>query len=305
MGKTLLKVSLFYLIWIGAFIYVSVVLTEISGGGGTMRPSGEISPEAGEALFWNKGKCSTCHSLGSRGSAERGPNLGVKDAFTEPIEVRSAKRKPGMSAVQYIVESIYEPEVFIVPGFSKLMTPIHLPPIALSDEEIAAVISYLLSESGIEVGAKELQQVARAQAPYKGKSRDLAAASMAPSIRFPEGDPEDGKDTFEEMECFKCHKVAGVKFPVSKDEEEGGVGPDLTGIGDIQTREYLIESIVNPNAVIVGGKGYTTKDGKSKMPEFAESMTVAQLQNLADFLKLLKAPSSGAAPAQPGAGEGK
>jgi mono/diheme cytochrome c family protein len=209
-----------------------------------------------------------------------------------------------MSAVQYIVESIYEPEVFIVPGFSKLMTPIHLPPIALSDEEIAAVISYLLSESGIEVRAKELQKVARAQAPYKGKSRDLAAASRVPSIRFPEGDPEDGKDTFEEMECFKCHKVAGVDFPVPKDEE-GGIGPDLAGIGDIQTREYLIESIVNPNAVIVGGKGYTTKDGRSKMPEYAESMTVAQLQNLADFLKLLKAPASGAAPAQPGASEGK
>ena len=302
MGKTLLKVSLFSLAWIGAFIYVSVILTEISGGGGTMRPSGEISPEAGEALFWSKGKCSTCHSFGNRGSAERGPNLGVKGAFAEPVGVRAAKRKPGMSAVQYIVESIYEPEVFIVSGFSKLMTPIHRPPIALSDEEIAAVISYLLSGSGIEVGAKEHIQVARAQVPYKGKSRELAAVS---SIRFPEGDPEDGRDTFEEMECFKCHKVVGVDFPVAKDEEEGGVGPDLTGIGDIQTREYLIESIVNPNAVIVGGKGYTAKDGKSKMPEFAESMTVAQLQNLADFLKSLKVPASGAAHAQPGAGKGE
>ncbi|MFQ5894446.1 MAG: c-type cytochrome [Nitrospinota bacterium] len=303
MGKTLLKVSLFSLVWVGAFIYVSIVLTEISGGGGTARPTGEVSPEAGKALFWGKGKCFTCHSFGSRGSAERGPNLGVGGAFAEPVAVRAAKRKPGMSAIRYIVESIYQPDVFVVPGFSKLMTPIHRPPIALSDEEIAAVISYLLSESGVEVGARELQEVAGAQAPYRTGQIELASAATGPSIKFPEGDPEEGKEVFQEMECFKCHKVAGMDFPVPKGEV-GGVGPDLTGIGDVQTEEYLIESIVNPNAVIVRGEGYTAADGMSKMPEFAESMTVGQLQHLVAFLKSLKAPAAGAAPGPARAGEG-
>jgi len=45
--------------------------------------------------------------------------------------------------------------------------------------------------------------------------------------------------------CIGCHSVNG---------EGGFVGPDLTGVGSIYSEEYLRESIVNPNAVVV--KGY-------------------------------------------------
>ena len=64
------------------------------------------------------------------------------------------------------------------------------------------------------------------------------------------GDAEAGKKIFferTETSCLRCHKVNGVG---------GEVGPDLTGIGKKQTREYLLESIVDPNRQIA--KGFET-----------------------------------------------
>jgi quinoprotein glucose dehydrogenase len=64
------------------------------------------------------------------------------------------------------------------------------------------------------------------------------------------GDAEAGRRVFlhkAEVSCLRCHKVKG---------EGGEVGPDLTGIGSKQTREYLLESIVDPNKQIA--KGFET-----------------------------------------------
>jgi quinoprotein glucose dehydrogenase len=72
------------------------------------------------------------------------------------------------------------------------------------------------------------------------------------------GNGRAGREIFlnkTEVACLRCHKVHG---------EGGEVGPDLTGIGAKQTREYLLESIVDPNKQIA--KGFETvvlalKDG--------------------------------------------
>ncbi len=64
------------------------------------------------------------------------------------------------------------------------------------------------------------------------------------------GDAEAGRKIFfekSEASCLRCHKVNGLG---------GEVGPDLTGIGKKQKRDYLLESIVDPNKQIA--KGYET-----------------------------------------------
>jgi quinoprotein glucose dehydrogenase len=74
------------------------------------------------------------------------------------------------------------------------------------------------------------------------------------------GDAEAGRRIFHEkaeVSCLRCHKVRG---------NGGEVGPDLTGIGGKQKREYLLESLVAPNKQIA--KGFDTlvltlKNGKS------------------------------------------
>ncbi len=52
--------------------------------------------------------------------------------------------------------------------------------------------------------------------------------------------------------------------------------------------EYFAESILNPNAVIVTGPGYTGPDGLSIMPDYRESLMVSELIDLVAYLKSLK-----------------
>ena len=61
------------------------------------------------------------------------------------------------------------------------------------------------------------------------------------------GNAEEGKKVFlekAEVSCVRCHKING---------EGGEVGPDLTGVGKRQNREYILESIIYPNAKIAAG----------------------------------------------------
>jgi mono/diheme cytochrome c family protein len=273
-------------------VWVTDLQGQKSGGGAAL--SGDISPEAGRELFWGKGKCYTCHSIGTEGSGQRCPNLGSSDQFADPIWIRAAERKAaeGYSRERYIVESIYRPNAYVVEGFSKgLMKPINRPPIALSDDEITSVIAYLLSEAGAaDVPDEYVVAVRRAQQEYA--SAPVVAEAAAPGVPLPEGDSEEGYYVFEEMQCHSCHRIEGYEFEAVGDAE-GGVGPDLTAIADIQTREYLAESIMEPSAVIVAGEGFVGEDGLSKMPEFHDTMTLREFVDIVAFLESLKSEGGG------------
>jgi quinoprotein glucose dehydrogenase len=74
----------------------------------------------------------------------------------------------------------------------------------------------------------------------RAKAGDILA------LRYPEvlagGDAEKGRQiylTSAAVYCQRCPKVGG---------QGGGVGPPLDGLGAQKTREYLLESIVVPNA---------------------------------------------------------
>lgn len=62
------------------------------------------------------------------------------------------------------------------------------------------------------------------------------------------GDPGNGKKLFFDPEgkvhCSKCHQVR---------EKGGNVGPDLSFVGSSRTVAFLLESILNPKAVITSG----------------------------------------------------
>lgn len=96
--------------------------------------------KAGKEIAEGKGLCSTCHTVG-RSGALRFPDL-------DGIGARAASRRPGHSDVDYLAESIYDPNLYIVPGFTAGMPVINKPPIGLNDQEILAVIAYLQSLGG-------------------------------------------------------------------------------------------------------------------------------------------------------------
>ncbi|MFM7215055.1 MAG: HEAT repeat domain-containing protein [Verrucomicrobiota bacterium] len=88
------------------------------------------------------------------------------------------------------------------------------------------------------------------------------------------GSAEEGRKVFverAEVACVRCHKVNG---------EGGEVGPELTGLVEKQGREYVLQSIIHPNAAVAVGFEsvlVTLKNGsayagiiKSETPESLE-----------------------------------
>jgi putative heme-binding domain-containing protein len=82
---------------------------------------------------------------------------------------------------------------------------------------------------------------------------DQSNLTAAPMVKYAAslkgGDAKIGEDVFKNhgaAQCVRCHKVLG---------EGADVGPDLTTIGKQQTREYLLEAIVDPGAAIAPGFG--------------------------------------------------
>jgi mono/diheme cytochrome c family protein len=128
-----------------------------------------------------------------------------------------------------------------------------------------------------------------AKAPVRITMEELHKhGGVPPGWRFtlPDGDPHAGRKVFAKLECYKCHEVKGEHFPhVPKGPDTAG--PELTGMGSHHPAEYFAESILNPNAVIVTGPGYTGPDGLSIMPDYRESLTVAELIDLVAYLKSL------------------
>ena len=115
-----------------------------------------------------------------------------------------------------------------------------------------------------------------------------AHGGVPPRWKFlvPPGDAAEGRKVFATMECFACHEIKGEKFPDTS-KTPRGAGPELTGMGAHHPAEYFAESVMNPNRVVVTGPGYTGADGLSKMPSYADTMTIRQLVDLVAYLKSL------------------
>lgn len=126
--------------------------------------------EIGKGIFNGKGICITCHNGG-----DRFPTL---DAIAD----RAASRIPGYTQLDYLAESLYEPDIFIVPGFVAGMPAIDKPPIGLTDVEILAVVAYLQTLGGEATVTLETKFV------YTGGTLESDAAGEATEGAPPAGD---------------------------------------------------------------------------------------------------------------------
>ena len=229
------KVFLFLLVSLGAFLWVGYSVTQLTGGEKQIAGAVEITPEGGETIFWGKGRCFTCHSVGGRGSAVRGPNQGQFGAkFPTPIGARAVERarerseKTGReyTATDYLVESLAVPGAYVVEGYKNEMAIVYAPPISLSLKEIKAVLTYLQSLGG-EIDLEAINNPGDVGGEYFAR---IAAATEAGG-----GDPGNGEIVFEDY-CSECHQIEG---------EGGEVGPDLTLAG-INKLGFLSDSILHP-----------------------------------------------------------
>lgn len=93
----------------------------------------------GAALFQAKG-CATCHTgPDSQALFVEFPNLSDAASF-------AGERKPGMSAEEYLAESIRVPNAFLSPAFQPNGPTTSMPTLNVSDAEVDALVSYLLGD---------------------------------------------------------------------------------------------------------------------------------------------------------------
>ena len=138
---------------IGALVLAT---TAFYGYVGQMVPQKEVQPpvevairsdlttadmvKIGGEIMAGKGLCFTCHTIGKSG-ALRFPDL-------DGIDARAKTRVPGLNDVEYLAQSMYDPNAYIVEGFNPGMPVINKPPIGLTDQEILCVIAALQSLGG-------------------------------------------------------------------------------------------------------------------------------------------------------------
>ena len=90
----------------------------------------------GAALFTGKGRCATCHSL-SPETVIVGPSLA-------DIATHADSRIEGLTAAEYIEESILRPDAYHPPGFEGKQMDTSLAK-QLSVAEVEALVAYLLT----------------------------------------------------------------------------------------------------------------------------------------------------------------
>lgn len=235
------SIILFILGIVAAFVYFANAIPQVKSERVEAVSKIGASPEelvtAGKRLFLgDHAQCLTCHSLGEDPKA-RCPNL-------EGAGLRAAQRKPGASAAEYLVESLYNPNAYIVPGYPRnQMTPAHKPPIALAHDEILALVVFLNSLGG-QSDEPFIQQVRKAQEPWRQGLLQPEAGAEEAKLPILPGDAGRGAEVFLKLGCVACHRLGTVG---------GQIGPDLTAIGASQSAQYLLESILDPNAVLVKG----------------------------------------------------
>ncbi len=298
---------------------------------GTDDPEGALG--RGEAPV-GKGQCPLCHQFFSGQKADRCPNLialPTSDPTTDPEkllqvteEERSHKRpltgrykdfeqklsggepnsgikphaKPGG---EYLIESEYCPNCFVVAGFAlkgtnDMVSPmpiINKAPIELTDTEIVSVVTFLQTRDGdmSKATAKDSWE------SYFGKKLGAdappaaGAAPAGPTIALATDTPEQ---IVTKMGCFACHKIPGIAVAkigmVGPLLIEGTNAPNRIKSPEYQKlfkegkvhattpKDYVMESIMTPHLFIVPG----FQDDMLK--DFSTKFTFAALSNMADYL---------------------
>ena len=95
------------------------------------------NPENGSKVFLAR-TCNACHKISSLEGA-----LGALGPALDGVGTRSATRKPGMDAMDYLKESIEKPDAYLVEGYQNIMTAGLKD--QMSDDEYKDLLAYLMS----------------------------------------------------------------------------------------------------------------------------------------------------------------
>jgi hypothetical protein len=144
-----------------------------------------------------------------------------------------------------------------------------MPNFNLNDEELQSVVTFLLGLQ--EQGAPW---------PKKSFAQKAAANSQtAPAEGVSTWGDKSGEELVKLAGCIVCHKFDGP---------ESLVGPSLWDIGGRQDKEYVRESILDPDKVIVPGYPAGVMKATLTGTGFYQKIPLEGLDRIVDYLLRLK-----------------
>lgn len=270
--KVFLKVLVFNVAIIAFFLYVANSIPqqrkdppkelELSSG---MTQAEFVN--VGQEIFYGKGTCALCHTIGEKG--ERCPNLAGIGLRAETRVKEAGYKGSASNGAEYIVESLHNPVVYVVEGYQPSMPPLGR---QLNDLEMVAVVSFLQSLDG-EVTVDGHTQFAK----YRGGGGEAAAAPVPVATAVASG--KSGPELVQQWGCDKCHKF---------DAPDRLVGPSLWDVGAKKDANYIRESILQPDAVVVPGFPPQVMQATLNGAGFYQKVALQDLNTLVDYLASLK-----------------
>jgi len=220
---------------------------------------------------WHRNNCINCHTLLGEG-AYYAPDL------TQITSQRGA---------DYLREFLKDPSRF----YSEERDRRLMPTLALSDDDITAVIAFLGWVSRIDTQGWPPRPIL-----VKGSAVPGANVGAAPATAASSDPVELGRVAFSSTPpgCSACHSLApGVNI----------VGPTLSGIAATAAARvraadyhghakdaagYIRESIIDPNAHVLAGPTFSA-GGRSLMPgDYSQTLKPEQVDQIVAYLLTLK-----------------
>ena len=225
---------------------------------------------AGEEIAGGKGTCLGCHTMSGE-SGGRFPDLAGIGAV-------AGSRRDGMSDVEYLAESLYDPNAYIVEGFLPGMPEIDEPPIDLSDQEILAVIAYLQSLGGTPTVTLDTElewQTAENSGAGGAAGSAAAAAPAAQQGEAMAGADMSGEEIFQTYLCGTCHSIT---------DDAAMIGPSLANVGSRLSKAQIYEAVMDPDATIAEGYVAGVMPAQLNATGFYGKISSQQLKTLVEFL---------------------
>lgn len=227
----------------------------------TTELSNDMSTEemvtVGQEIVQGKGTCLTCHAVGEEEGSGRFPSLGG-------IGAEAGDRVEGYSDIEYLAESLYEPNAHVVEGYNPAMPQVAQPPIDLNDQEIKAVIAYLQSLGGTPTIT--MDTTLRWESTGEESSAEESTTSSESS---------GPRQLFTKYLCTTCHAIDGPTRMV---------GPSFHDVGSRLSPEEIREAIMKPDATVREGFPSGTMKATLEGAGFYENVTDEELQSMVDFL---------------------
>ena len=203
-----------------------IVLTVWLSTSVTLFPLTQVDFERGHQLFQTR--CATCHAVDEHGGAAYGPNL-------SRIGEAAANRIPRLSAEEYLLQSIIDPNAYRPAGDQGVM-PSDISA-GLQPQDVLSLIGFLMTRGGQPDGRRLLALIDKVRVPPADETAavDLAAVEAGKRLFLGKG------------ECAKCHVLRDLPGHHLR-------APSLLHAGNHDT-EYLRDAIRTPNKHLSAGYG--------------------------------------------------